>query len=135
MNQVIISGNAGKDHELKYTQTGTAVLTFSVAVYDGKDQDGKSKSQWFRVKAFKELAERINGRISCGLPVVVFGKAQQGSYQNKEGVKVNTFDVIASMIDVYGKLEKKESHSEGTQERYTPDQKHDVYIPGEEEML
>ena len=129
MNQVIISGNAGKDHELKYTQSGMAILTFSVAVYDGKDADGKSKSQWFRVKAFKELAERINGNLHVGLPVVVVGKAQQGSYTNKDGAKVNTFDVIASMIDVYGKREKNEEqapHSTTSGE---------VVVPEPEEMF
>ena len=129
MNQIIITGNTGKEHELKYSQSGTAILSFSVAVYEGKDKDGNSESQWFKVKAFKELAERVNGLLVAGSPVLVVGRAKQGSFTSKDGVKVNTFDVFASSITVYQKREKNDGQSESK----TREQQ--ISIPGEEEVF
>ena len=60
MNKLQLIGNLGKDPELKYTQGGTPVTSFSVAVsrgYSGADGQQRDETEWFRVVAWQKLAE------------------------------------------------------------------------------
>lgn len=96
MNTITIVGNAGKPIELKYGQSGLAQGTFSVATTSGKDD--KKVTVWHNVTVFGQMAEHAAASIEKGSRVIVTGKLDISSYENKEGVKVWTTKILADEI-------------------------------------
>lgn len=96
MNTITIVGNAGKPIELKYGQSGLAQGTFSVATTSGKDE--KKVTVWHNVTVFGQMAEYAASSIEKGSRVIVVGKLDISSYENKEGVKVWTTKILADEI-------------------------------------
>jgi len=96
MNLITITGNVGKDSELKHLQSGTAILTFSLAVERNyqKDKDNKV-SDWFNVTLFGKYGEIMANHIKKGTKVLVSGEMQitydkekQKTYTNVNADKV-----------------------------------------------
>ena len=96
MNTISIVGNVGKPIELKYGQSGLAQGTFSVATTSGKDE--KKVTVWHNVTVFGQMAEHAASSIEKGSRVIVVGKLDISSYENKEGVKVWTTKILADEI-------------------------------------
>lgn len=96
MNQITLEGFLGRDAEVKTTPSGTRFATFSVATSD-KSKDGKEMTEWHRVKAFGYTADHCEG-LRKGAKVYVRGKMTYGSYENKQGQKVSTADVVAFTV-------------------------------------
>ena len=106
MNSVNIIGNLGRDPELKESASGVKVARFSVAVSSGY---GDSKrTDWLNVVAFRGTAESCSKYLHKGDPVAITGKIQTGSYENKEGRKVQTFDIIADEVQFLPKRQQAE---------------------------
>ena len=76
MNKTIITGNVGKQPEMRYTPSGQAVTSFSVAVNrKWKDDKGEHKeTQWFRIATWGNLAEVCNQYVKQGMKVMVEGR-------------------------------------------------------------
>ena len=82
MNKCMISGNIGKDLELRYANSGTAVLDMTVAVKRfGKDE----KTDWFNVVAFGKVAENCANYLHKGSKVLVIGSMQFDTYDKSDG--------------------------------------------------
>jgi single-strand DNA-binding protein len=99
LNKAQIIGNAGKDAELRYTNTGKAFARFSVATTDSwKDQSGaqQEKTVWHNVVAWDKLAEICASYVKKGTKVFIEGKIDNRSYDDKDGVKKYTSDIVAS---------------------------------------
>ena len=108
MNLVLISGRLTKDPEVRYT-TGTqmAVAVFTLAIDRGKDKNGEDMGADFpRVTVFGKQAENCERYLAKGCRVAVQGKIQTGSYEDKNGQKVFTTDVIAQMVEFIDFKEK-----------------------------
>ncbi len=100
MNGVCIIGRLTKDPEVKYTDNQLAVCHFSVAINRGKDKDGNDRGADFpNCIAFGKAAENIGKFFSKGRLIGLNGRLQTGSYENKEGNKVYTTDVIVDRFD------------------------------------
>lgn len=98
MNKVILIGRITKDIECKYTQAGTAVARFTVALDRGKDKDGNDKGADFpSCIAFGRTAENLEKFSGKGLRVAIDGHVQTGSYE-KDGGKVYTTDIICDKV-------------------------------------
>ena len=116
MNLVLISGRLTKDPEVRYT-TGTqmAVAVFTLAIDRGKDKNGEDMGADFpRVTVFGKQAENCERYLAKGCRVAVQGKIQTGSYEDKNGQKVFTTDVIAQrveFIDFKGKTPQSANQS------------------------
>ncbi len=101
LNKVMIIGNLGKDPEMKYTQQGTPVTSFSVAVSrswkspDGQMQD---ETEWFRVVAWERLAEQCNEYLRKGSKVYIEGRLQTRDWTGQDGQKRYTTEVVASTM-------------------------------------
>ena len=98
INKAILIGNLGGDPEVRYTQTGTAVANFTVATTEKwKDQSGEQKEQteWHRVVAFKRLGEICGEYLSKGSKVYIEGKIQTRQWDDKEGKKRYTTEIVA----------------------------------------
>ena len=108
MNLVLISGRLTKDQEVRYT-TGTqmAVAVFTLAIDRGKDKNGEDMGADFpRVTVFGKQAENCERYLAKGCRVAVQGKIQTGSYEDKNGQKVFTTDVIAQRVEFIDFKEK-----------------------------
>ena len=108
MTLVLISGRLTKDPEVRYT-TGTqmAVAVFTLAIDRGKDKNGEDMGADFpRVTVFGKQAENCERYLAKGCRVAVQGKIQTGSYEDKNGQKVFTTDVIAQRVEFIDFKEK-----------------------------
>lgn len=106
MNKVILKGNITKDIELRHTQSGVAVATFTVATKRNyKNQNGEYESDFIRCVAYRETAELISKSFQKGSGIIIEGQIKTGSYEN-EGKKVFTTDVMVEHIDFVERKEK-----------------------------
>ena len=79
LNKVQIIGNLGRDPEMRFTQDGTPVTNFSVAVsesWQGRDGEQRERTEWFRVVAWRRLAEISNEYLRTGRKVYVEGRLE-----------------------------------------------------------
>ncbi len=108
LNKVMLIGNLGKDPELRYTTSGVAVATFSIATSESwKDQDGNTqeKTEWHNIVAWRKLAEICGEWLRKGKKVYIEGRLQTRSYDDKNtGAKKYITEIVAdSMIMLDGK--------------------------------
>ena len=95
MNKAILTGRFTRDPEIKYTNDGTSIARFSIAVNrrfvkEGSDQ----KADFLNCIAFGRSAEFIEKYFSKGMKADLSGRIQTGSYTNRDGQKVYTTDVV-----------------------------------------
>src|SRR5215472_5779760 len=86
VNKVILVGNLGKDPELKYTPSGTAVARFSIATsyrYKDKNEQWQDQTEWHNVVAWARLAEIAGEYLKKGSKVYVEGRLQTRSWDDK----------------------------------------------------
>jgi single-strand DNA-binding protein len=86
VNKVILVGNLGKDPELKYTPSGTAVAKFSIATssrYKDKSDQWQEQTEWHNVVAWARLAEIAGEYLKKGSKVYVEGRLQTRSWDDK----------------------------------------------------
>ncbi len=105
LNKVTLIGNLGKDPELKYTNSGVAVATFSLATSDSwKDQEGnmQERTEWHNIVAWRKLAEICGQYLKKGSQVYIEGKIQTRSYNDKEGVKKYITEIVADQLLMLG---------------------------------
>ena len=114
MNQTVITGKCWQP-EIKYGKTGTCIAEVSVSIYDGKDQSGKGKYFSVKVKAFKELAEKIGNEVNQGDYLQVIGRLTEEKWK-KDG---NTQRRLVLIADSIGKeLNKFSGGSAGTKDGF-----------------
>lgn len=103
INVVNISGNIGRDPELRQTQGGTQVLTFSLAVSDRKrnPQSGQWEdvTNWIPCVVFGNRAESLSRLLSKGMKCAVEGKLRQSSYKDKSGQNRSKIEVIVDEVE------------------------------------
>lgn len=98
MNHVILTGRLTKDPEIRYTDSKKAVCSFTIAVDDGRDSDGKKKAQFIPCVAWGKTAELIDQYFTKGKPLTVTGRITVRSYE-KNGEKRYVTEVVASGIE------------------------------------
>jgi len=104
VNKVILVGNLGKDPELRYTPSGAAVATFSVATTDRfKDKDGNQKTEWHNIVAWRQLAEICGKYLHKGKQVYIEGRIQTRSYDDRDGNKRYITEIVADQMQMLGR--------------------------------
>lgn len=101
MNKVLIIGNLGSDPEMRYTPSGQAVTSFTVATnykYTTASGDNREETEWFRVSAWGRLAETSNQYLSKGRKVYVEGRLRSRSFEGKDGQTRFTMEINASDV-------------------------------------
>ena len=105
-------GRLTKDPEMRYSQSGVAVTSFTLAIdRKFKNAQGEKETDFIQVKCFKQLAELVANYLSKGKLAGVSGRLQTGSYTDKEGVKKFTSDIIADEVEF---LSPKDSNGSET---------------------
>jgi single-strand DNA-binding protein len=108
LNKVMIIGNLGRDPELRYTQRGTAMCTFSVAVSrpgrldDATGLRAEEETEWFSVVAWDKLAETCSQYLGKGQKVYVEGRLQTRSWEAQDGQKRSRVEVLAQSMVMLG---------------------------------
>jgi single-strand DNA-binding protein len=101
-NQVTIVGNLTDDPELRYTPNGAAVVNFSVAVTPRmRDESGGWKdgdTSFFRVNAWRNLAENVAESLTRGSRVIVTGRLRQRSWETQDGEKRSVVEIEADEV-------------------------------------
>ena len=99
MNISILIGRIATDLELKQTQSGTAMCSFTLAVNRTKKQGEEQQADFIRCKTFGKTAELLNQYQHKGNRLGVVGTIQTGSYQNQDGQTIYTTDVMVNRIE------------------------------------
>lgn len=100
--QIIIIGNLGSDPEMRYTPSGTAVTNFSVATsrkWKNADGEQQEKTVWFRVTAWRQLAELTSQYLAKGRQVMIVGELEDPSvWTDKNGNSRASLEVTAREV-------------------------------------
>lgn len=115
VNKVILIGRLGKDPEVRYTPDGTMVTNFNMATDEQrKDKNGEKiqRTEWHKIVTWGKLAEICGNYLVKGKLVYIEGRIQTRSWEDKEGVKRFTTEIIASnmqMLDSKGQAKSGET--------------------------
>lgn len=105
LNKVMLIGNLGRDPEIRYTPEGTAVANFSLAtteVWTDRSGTRQEKTEWHNIVAWNKLADIAKRFLVKGRPVFVEGRIRTREWDDKEGNKRRTTEIIASNLVLLG---------------------------------
>lgn len=106
MNKVILVGRLAQDPEVRYTQSGKAVASFSLAVNRFNSGQGQNNADFIPIVAWERLAETCGNNLTKGQRILVDGRLQIRSYETNDGQKRRIAEVVAQSIEF---LERKQS--------------------------
>jgi len=113
INKVILIGNLGSDPEVRYTPSGVAVAQFNIATSEEwKDKDSgekRERTEWHRIVAWRRLGEICGEYLSKGQQVYVEGRIQTNAWEDKEGNKRYTTEIVANTVQFLGRRDSSES--------------------------
>ena len=113
MNKAILMGRLGKDPELKKSNSGAAVLSFSMATNEREKQGDAwvDVTEWHYVVIFGRTAEYVAQRCHKGDPVLVDGRMKTRKWTGKDGVEKQRTEVVATSVQVLGRIGSAEAQS------------------------
>lgn len=113
MNIIYLLGNSGKDPQVKTTDNGLKVATFSLATSENYKvgDEWKEITDWHNIVAWRHLAEKVEKYVKKGSHVLVVGKVRTREYE-KDGQKRYITEVLATQINVFDRIEKQGAASE-----------------------
>jgi len=117
LNKVQIIGHLGKDPEMRYTPSGKPVTTYSVAVsrsWNSADGERHSETEWFNVVVWGNLAEICKQYLVKGQQVFVEGRLQTRRWDDKEGLKHTSVEIVANEMMMLG--DRRDATNNHTQE-------------------
>ena len=112
MNKIFLMGRLTKDPEVRQASQ-TYIARFSIAVDRKYKKDGEPTADFLNCVAFGKTAEFVEKYFKKGMKIALEGRVQTGSYTNKEGVKVYTFDVVIESVEF---AESKRASEEAPQD-------------------
>lgn len=116
LNKVMIIGRLGRDPEMRYTPSGRPVTTFSVATsrsWSTVDGERHQETEWFNVVAWGNLAEICKQYLTKGRQVYIEGRLQTRKWEDKEGNKHSSVEIVANEMMMLG--DRRESISNNYQ--------------------
>jgi single-strand DNA-binding protein len=117
INKAILVGRLGRDPEVRYMPDGTAVANFSIATSEEwKDKatgERREKTEWHRIVAFRRLGEICGEYLSKGRQVYIEGKIQTRDWEDKDGNKRYTTEIVASQMQMLGSKDDSYGNNRG----------------------
>ncbi len=110
INRVILVGRPTKEIELKKTQSGASVVSFTLAVNRRYKQDGQQDADFISCQAWNKVAELTNQYVSKGMLIGIEGRIQTRNYDDKDGKRVYVTEVIAESVQFLESRQKDESN-------------------------
>ena len=128
MNQVILIGRLTKDPEVKATQNGKEVCSFTLAVdRKFKDANGERGADFISCVAWEQRAKLLGQYFQKGSRIGIVGNIQTRSYDDKDGKKVYVTEVIVDQIEFVDS--KKDDKNSEPKQTYQPIQDDEVALP------
>lgn len=118
INKAILVGRLGRDPEVRYTPDGVMVTNFTIATdeqWKDKNGDKVQRTEWHRIVTFGKLAEICGKYLTKGKLVYLEGRIQTRSWDDKDGVKKYTTEIVASdmkMLDSKGQRDSDTGRDE-----------------------
>ena len=111
MNRVSLIGRITKDLEVRYSQSGMASCRFTVAINRLVPSGTEEKTDFVGCVAFGKTAENMNKFVGRGSLIAVEGSISTGSYDDKDGKRIYTTDVVASRVQFLESRRSQEANS------------------------
>ena len=102
INNVVIMGRLTKDPELKTTQSGLSVVSFTVAVDRNCQKDGERRADFLNVVAWRQTAEFVEKYFAKGSMIAIQGSIQTRKYEDKSGNKRTSVEIVADNVSFCG---------------------------------
>ena len=121
LNKVLLIGHLGRDPEMRYTPSGRPVTTFSMASsrsWNTAEGERRSETEWFNIVAWGSLAEICNQYLKKGQQVYIEGRLQTRRWEDDEGNKRSTTEVVAREMIMLGDRPDKEDQTRPDEETY-----------------
>ena len=133
VNKVILIGRLGRDPEVRYTPSGTAVANFSIATSEEwKDKntgEKQERTEWHKIVAWRRLGEICGEYLHKGSQVYIEGRLQTKSWEDRDGNTRYTTEVVALNMQMLDS-QSKEGKAESTEERFPSEEP--VSIPDDD---
>ncbi|MBW1913749.1 MAG: single-stranded DNA-binding protein [Deltaproteobacteria bacterium] len=117
VNKVILVGRLGRDPEVRYTPSGSAVANFSMATSEEwKDKDTGEKqerTEWHRIVAWRRLGEICGEYLSKGSQIYIEGRLQTREWEDRDGNKKYTTEIIAQSMQMLDSPKKEGNTASG----------------------
>ena len=113
VNKVILVGNLGKDPEIRHLENGTSVANFSIATSESyKDKEGNriEQTEWHNVVVWRKLADIAENYLKKGSQIYLEGKLRTRSWDDQQGIKKYTTEVVADSFTMLGKREDSQGN-------------------------
>ena len=117
LNKVMIIGHLGREPEMRYTPSGRPVTTFTVATsrsWISADGERHTETEWFNIVAWGNLAEICKQYLTKGQQVYIEGRLQTRRWEDKDGNKHNTTEIVAAEMMMLG--ERRDANHPPTDE-------------------
>lgn len=105
VNKVILVGHLGKDPELRYLEGNVSVASFPLATSETFNKDGRKveQTEWHNIVMWRGLADVAAKYLTKGRLVYIEGKLRTRSYEDKEGVRRYTTEIVAESFNILGR--------------------------------
>ena len=105
INKVILIGHLGKDPEIRYLEGGVSVASFPLATTETFNKDGRKveQTEWHNIVLWRSLADVAAKFLQKGKLVYIEGKLRTRSFEDKEGVKKYTTEIVAENFTMLGR--------------------------------
>jgi single-strand DNA-binding protein len=116
LNKVILIGNLGKDPEVRYTGSGTAVASFSMATsekFKNKGGEWEEKTEWHNITLWARLAEVAGEYLAKGKTICVEGRLQTRKWQDRDGNDRYTTEIVGEKMVMLGGCGGNGNHGSG----------------------
>jgi single-strand DNA-binding protein len=123
INKVILVGNVGKDPEIRHLEGGIAVAKFPLAtseIYKTKDGQRVDQTEWHNIVMWRGLAESAEKYLRKGALVYVEGKIRTRSWDDKDGNKKYTTEIVADTMTMLSSSRKPDEHNSSGNNAHRP---------------
>lgn len=128
LNKVMLIGYLGADPEIRYTPSGAAVANFRIATTEqwrSKEGEKEERTEWHRIVAWRELGERCGEYLHKGSLVYIEGKIQTRDWEDRDGNKRYTTEIIAQRMQMLDRAAKA-AEDVSVEERFPPEEPVDL---------
>ncbi len=117
VNKVILVGHLGKDPELRYLEGNVSVASFPLATSETFNKDGKKveQTEWHNIVMWRGLADVAAKYLNKGRLVYIEGKLRTRSYEDKEGIRRYTTEIVAESFNILGRRSDFENPNSSNQ--------------------
>ena len=115
VNKVILIGNLGRDPEIQRLENGVKKASFSLAtteVYKNKDGEKTQHTEWHNIVLWRGLAEVAENYLKKGNTIYVEGRIRKREWEDKEGQKRYTTDILGDSMTMLGGPRREGAHDE-----------------------